>query len=200
MKNSAFLILAAGISLASAPANAAVEMSADVDGLGTFIDTSTGLQWLRLDNFFNQSANQMIATASASGFQVASISDLNTLFSSLPSPSANFSAYSDLIGSAPNRNLIWGAYGDITDTNLPWAFAFSDDGTWRFGNGGSTGGNVAPNAGTPDADMNLWAFRASVGGAVPEPATWAMMLLGFGFVGGAIRSAKRKQKIAVSYA
>ena len=32
--------------------------------------------------------------------------------------------------------------------------------------------------------MNVWAFR--VAGSVPEPATWAMMLLGFaglGFVG-----------------
>lgn len=36
--------------------------------------------------------------------------------------------------------------------------------------------------------------------AVPEPATWAMMLLGFGFVGGAMRSAKRRQKLTVSYA
>lgn len=37
-------------------------------------------------------------------------------------------------------------------------------------------------------------------GAVPEPGTWAMMLLGFGFIGGAMRSAKRKQKVTVSYA
>jgi len=36
--------------------------------------------------------------------------------------------------------------------------------------------------------------------AVPEPASWAMMLLGFGFVGGALRSGKRKQKITVSFA
>lgn len=35
---------------------------------------------------------------------------------------------------------------------------------------------------------------------VPEPATWAMMMLGFGFVGGAMRSAKRRQKQTVSYA
>jgi hypothetical protein len=39
-----------------------------------------------------------------------------------------------------------------------------------------------------------------VTGAIPEPSTWAMLLLGFGFVGGAMRSAKRRQKIAVSYA
>jgi hypothetical protein len=35
--------------------------------------------------------------------------------------------------------------------------------------------------------------------AVPEPATWAMMLLGFGFVGGAMRATKRRQSVAVSY-
>lgn len=37
-------------------------------------------------------------------------------------------------------------------------------------------------------------------GAIPEPGTWAMMLLGFGFVGGAMRSAKRRQRLTVSYA
>jgi hypothetical protein len=37
--------------------------------------------------------------------------------------------------------------------------------------------------------------------AVPEPATWAMMIGGFGIVGGAMRSARRrKPKVAVSYA
>jgi len=35
--------------------------------------------------------------------------------------------------------------------------------------------------------------------AVPEPATWAIMLIGFGAVGGALRSAKRRQKVSVSY-
>ncbi|WP_296721216.1 PEPxxWA-CTERM sorting domain-containing protein [Erythrobacter sp.] len=40
----------------------------------------------------------------------------------------------------------------------------------------------------------------SEAGAVPEPAAWGLMLLGFGFVGGAMRSAKRRQKANVSYA
>ena len=34
--------------------------------------------------------------------------------------------------------------------------------------------------------------------AVPEPATWALMLLGFGFVGGAMR--RGKEKVRVGYA
>jgi hypothetical protein len=35
--------------------------------------------------------------------------------------------------------------------------------------------------------------------AVPEPSTWAMLLLGFGFVGGAMRSARRRQKVTVAH-
>lgn len=35
-------------------------------------------------------------------------------------------------------------------------------------------------------------FDTSAIGAVPEPATWAMMILGFGLVGGAMRSARRQ--------
>jgi hypothetical protein len=49
-----------------------------------------------------------------------------------------------------------------------------------------------------DYDVELQVAGAPVA-AVPEPATWALMLLGFGFVGGAMRSAKRKQKLTVSY-
>ena len=39
-------------------------------------------------------------------------------------------------------------------------------------------------------DPTLWHVSA-VGGAVPEPASWALMLGGFGFVGGAMRSRRR---------
>lgn len=36
-------------------------------------------------------------------------------------------------------------------------------------------------------------------GAVPEPATWAMMLLGLGFIGGAMRAAKRRRKPVLAF-
>ena len=40
-------------------------------------------------------------------------------------------------------------------------------------------------------------FRAAeAAGAVPEPATWAMMLLGFGAVGGAARHRRRRTATA----
>lgn len=36
--------------------------------------------------------------------------------------------------------------------------------------------------------------------AVPEPATWAMMITGFGFVGGAMRNRQRKTKTRIAFA
>jgi len=51
-----------------------------------------------------------------------------------------------------------------------------------------------------------WAFDilnvngAALGGAVPEPATWAMLLLGFGLIGGAMRTQRRRAKITFRYA
>lgn len=41
-------------------------------------------------------------------------------------------------------------------------------------------------------DVNL-SWRIT--GSVPEPATWAMMMLGFGLIGGAIRSTRRKPQV-----
>lgn len=43
-------------------------------------------------------------------------------------------------------------------------------------------------------------FAAAAGGAVPEPATWAMMLLGFAFVGSALRGARQRRRVEVRFA
>lgn len=84
----------------------------------------------------------------------------------------------------------------------------------------SNGGNISRNI-NPDGNLgNVWLIGASFNNpegsksldgfkfekvsfsvaAVPEPATWMMMILGFGFVGGALRSDKRQRKVSVSYA
>jgi hypothetical protein len=44
------------------------------------------------------------------------------------------------------------------------------------------------------------AYGLAFSSSVPEPIIWAMMLGGFGMVGGAMRSARRKQKVSISYA
>lgn len=42
--------------------------------------------------------------------------------------------------------------------------------------------------------------RVYLTAAVPEPSTWALMLLGFGAVGGAMRTKRRKTNAALSFA
>nr|WP_309642845.1 PEPxxWA-CTERM sorting domain-containing protein [Phenylobacterium sp.] len=40
--------------------------------------------------------------------------------------------------------------------------------------------------------------NVSISSAVPEPATWAMMIIGFGAVGGVARNARRRQSFATA--
>jgi hypothetical protein len=44
---------------------------------------------------------------------------------------------------------------------------------------------------------DTWLVRGGNGGGVPEPATWALLIAGFGMVGGAMR---RRQSVRVTYA
>ncbi len=71
--------------------------------------------------------------------------------------------------------------------------------------------NLAVTGGQFQFNPNGFGFRGSPAalsasytngatGAVPEPATWAMMILGLGLVGGALRTARRRQKATVAYA
>ncbi|MFS0773468.1 PEPxxWA-CTERM sorting domain-containing protein [Sphingomonas sp. 1P08PE] len=66
----------------------------------------------------------------------------------------------------------------------------------------STPGNIwliAASAANPDRNVDgfkLGSVTAATVAAVPEPATWAMMLVGFGMVGGAARYRRRGTKVA----
>lgn len=50
-----------------------------------------------------------------------------------------------------------------------------------------------------DFDYNDFTFVARTGG-IPEPATWAFMILGFGLIGGAMRQTKSRQSVRVRFA
>jgi hypothetical protein len=52
--------------------------------------------------------------------------------------------------------------------------------------------------GSTDYDSLVTEFGTSASVAVPEPATWALMLIGFGGLGGAIRSARRRVSAGVA--
>ena len=65
--------------------------------------------------------------------------------------------------------------------------------------------NIVSGGGNTISVNGLTGGEASFSGtlsfaAVPEPATWAMMIVGFGLIGGALRSAKGRQTTRVRFA
>lgn len=48
---------------------------------------------------------------------------------------------------------------------------------------------------TPDCDLNFRVVTADIAAAVPEPASWAMMISGFGLVGGALRRGRKEASL-----
>ena len=96
--------------------------------------------------------------------------------------------FKNLTNPWTSASLLSGSVGNFDASDVTLA-----SGTLRvdFSNTGT--GSVGPFAIGDTFKIGLLA------GAVPEPATWALMLLGFGFIGGAMRS-KKRQKVTVSYA
>lgn len=136
-----------------------------------------------------------------------------------------FSYISDFDNGLPANNaacLIAGALGAASPAfcttgvgQMEGAIAGGDSGGGAFINGqlasvNSYGLTFGPNFGDVDGDLNSTFGEFSgyvpisihtnfiMSSMVPEPATWAQMMLGFGLLGGLMR--RRKAKVAVSFA
>lgn len=87
-----------------------------------------------------------------------------------------------LDGQAAKGRQRWGDYSQVTvdpsDSSSFWAIG-------EFAREANTPANGHP-GGTGGTRWGTWISEISVG-TVPEPGTWALMLLGFGFAGAAIR-------------
>jgi len=55
-----------------------------------------------------------------------------------------------------------------------------------------------PNTSASQCDLNFRVRGTTATGAVPEPATWAMMIAGFGMMGGALRRRSRAVQFAAA--
>ncbi len=158
----------------------------DAGGYAAFQDVATGRIWLDLNNFFDTSYNDMAAAVQLRGFTVASRADVEQLLNTLPLTGGEWSTYSAIMGRAPNRPLIWGAY--LSTITLNWAYSYDLSSAWSFQDSTGIPLDSPPNTGGPDADMNIWAFQEG-GAAVPEPSSIA--LLGLGLLALAAFKAKR---------
>ncbi len=72
---------------------------------------------------------------------------------------------------------------------------------WHTGGGGLTGGwRVGENAFlNSSADFERVIFFANDVDAVPEPATWATMLVGFAFTGFSLRGRKQQKRVRFAF-
>lgn len=81
---------------------------------------------------------------------------------------STWDSYAAIMGRAPNRELIWGAFQSTSTVN--WAYAYRDDPGWQFSFANGFGLDAVPNGGMPEADMNMWAVYTGES-AIPEPST-----------------------------
>ncbi len=104
-------------------------------------------------------------------------------------PLASGSLLSDIIGI--NGSGVWNPLFNYTGTHF--FLAAKDDGFLDGSEGFRLDGLTVSYTAAPGGGGNVPA-------AVPEPATWAMMLLGFGLVGAAMRRRQQRQTVRYSFA
>ncbi len=147
-----------------------------VNGLGQVVvsynrsslDPAGGRITLAALSFNTNSAGQLVQTSP--GEIVLRVSDTDdyhngSLFQQTFAGRQRWADYSSVTTDPTSIHTFWVTGTFAREYNLP-----------QFGHPGGTGGS---RWGTYIAALNV--------GSVPEPATWAMMLIGFGFVGAAAR-------------
>lgn len=126
-----------------------------------------------------------------------------SVLSSIATGTNGYYTYKDFSVALPNWSLAAGTYFlGLNVAPSQW------DMHWTIVNPGSeglAGGNYISSSGTTGT-FNNYAFEhvftlsaANTQAAVPEPATWAMMLVGFGILGSALRRSRRQPKVTYSF-
>ena len=178
MKKTLFSIAAAVATVAMAPAaNAAITMTTTDTGAGSF---TIGFGATELADTFTESFTFDVASGLTGLFSLAATTtgtgtnnvDFSSVVLSGGTLGAGGFSFAQVLANPETRG------GDVNIGSGSYRVTFN--GT-SAGANGSFGGSVA--------------FAAA---AVPEPATWGMMILGMGMVGASLR--RRNTKVAVTYA
>lgn len=205
MKNSLSLCVAtlALLSAGNSVVQASVIDVSDVVVAGSsyraFQDTTTGLVWLDLDNFFQDDTatyNSIVTYLAGSGYHLASMTDLLLLMASIPAIPANFDAEAVIVGAnypgspyaTGTRNLMWGIYEDGNSADgVSYVWRFSSDTNWGVGPNIVSATAVLNTVDPTDRDLGAWIVADAAD--VPEPA--AAALVGLGLAWAALLRRKR---------
>ncbi len=160
-----------------------IDLDGSTNAGGLLRSTSYSFQAGDLINFlFLASSNQRNANSDnlQYGFTFGSSTSMLGIFQTTPTASGNLG------------NSTTSGFG--TASFVPGNAGFGSYGLrFRAGNAGSLSYFVADGGGDNSGDNQgpiIDNISLSIG-AVPEPGTWAMMILGFGLIGGALRTRKR---------
>lgn len=101
-------------------------------------------------------------------------------------------------GVSDSNNYTWNNVNFATDPNI----VYNDNRWFSTGSGASPTFNTIVQNDVSDGywGPNLFLGAPTFAGGVPEPSTWAMMLLGFGLVGGAMRKSRQNARVNYSFA
>jgi choice-of-anchor A domain-containing protein len=150
----------------------------------TFNAVGTGLNVINL-------AGSQLATFGEISFANAGTTVINV-------SGSNLLLNDNFLGGGPQNlgeNVIWN-FHEATNLTFTTSFYGSVLAPRAHGTiGNFIDGSVAFASMTQNGEVHLGTFRGSIPdvAAVPEPASWAMMILGFGMLGGAMRRQARLQ-------
>lgn len=136
-------------------------------------------------NLFTSATNVVSPDATSAGFFAHTVSSINLNLSA----GASYFAYFTVNGVASPVNDI--TFEGSSTSPLGGDFRFSN-------NNAPAAGNTFSSYSVPNLRYTA-VFTPSIAAAAPEPATWGMMILGFGIVGFAMRR-RQKVDVRVSYA
>ena len=119
--------------------------------------------------------------------------------------SANIDVNNNIFpGFAPSPTLSYIPFS-LTPTDLGLRYTFGGNDFFGFArlNGDGTlnfAFESSPNTTIQAGSAITGPIPGALAPAVPEPATWAMMLLGFGAIGMAFRRSRKQRPVAIAYA
>jgi hypothetical protein len=196
----------------SGTANATISISSITPGTNPYSGPTPTYDWDSVATTPVTSGGGVITTGTTPGLYAQPYGSAGNYFSVGPSTSSPGVIDLTSFGDIFNLSLLWGSVDSYNtlyflDSSFNILASFGGNSIFNPANGNQTDPNTNPvvsfslNGGDESAfaylgmtsDQNAFEIDDIAINGVPEPGTWAMMLLGFGAVGFAMRRRSRKQ-------